>query len=81
MKFIVSLFLIFFLLNGCDRAKETLGLYKYKPDEYEVATNPPLDIPPDFDVVSPEEIKKRKLGSSGKISPNSAEDFIIKNME
>jgi hypothetical protein len=36
------------LVVGCDKARETFGLEKMPPDEYQVVTRAPLAMPPDY---------------------------------
>ena len=43
----------FFLILGCENAKETIGLTKQSPDEFAVVTRAPLSIPPKFDLRPP----------------------------
>lgn len=81
MKIIIRLLLILFMVISCDKTRETLGLNQYQPDEYEVTTNPPLDIPPNFNILAPSELVKEKHHNSNKVLPNSAESSILKNME
>jgi hypothetical protein len=42
-----------FLLTGCDSVKDALGMNHYQPDEFLVATNPPLELPPSYHVRPP----------------------------
>jgi Protein of unknown function (DUF3035) len=41
-------------LAGCSSIKEAVGLTTTMPDEFAVESNPPLTIPPDFDLRPPE---------------------------
>jgi hypothetical protein len=56
-------------LGGCggDRLKQTLGIGKQPPDEYQVVRRAPLSLPPDFDLrppapgaARPQELEVRK---------------------
>ena len=40
-------------LSGCESAREAFGLTKQPPDEFEVVTRAPLQIPPDFGLRPP----------------------------
>ena len=70
------------LLSACDSFKEKTGLVKYQPDEYQVVTNPSLDIPPDFNIYSPEELEAKKstqnLKEQGNLS--KGESLILQNL-
>lgn len=41
------------LQSGCDSIRNTLGLDHYQADAFSVPTNPPLTIPPDFNLRPP----------------------------
>jgi len=77
--------IIFFSLTACESFKEKAGLVKYQPDEYQVVTNPPLTVPPDFNIHSPEEIIAKK-NSVEENSGNGAnltqgENYILQNIK
>ncbi|WP_198027068.1 DUF3035 domain-containing protein [Candidatus Paracaedibacter symbiosus] len=40
-------------LGGCDRVRNTFGLDHYQADEFRVPTNPPLSMPPNFNLPVP----------------------------
>ncbi len=56
-KFIKTAFLLVSvgILAGCDGSsvRETLGIANEAPDEFSVLPNPPLSVPPDFDLTPP----------------------------
>jgi len=41
------------LLAGCDTLSDALGLSRSSPDEFAVVTEPPLTVPPDFQLRPP----------------------------
>ncbi len=41
------------LLGACEQTRETLGLVKQIPDEYQVVAHPPLSMPPDINLRPP----------------------------
>jgi hypothetical protein len=45
--------LVLFVLAGCDSTKSALGLDHYQPDEFLVPTNPPLELPPNYNLRPP----------------------------
>jgi hypothetical protein len=52
MQYILLIsFLVF--LGGCDSVKSTLGLGHDQPDEFLVPTNPPLELPPNYNLRPP----------------------------
>lgn len=60
MKILLYITLLLCLTSACSQFKENVGLVKYQPDEYQVVTNPSLDVPPNFEVYSPSELEARK---------------------
>jgi hypothetical protein len=42
------------LLGGCEGIRESLGMGKHPPDEFQVVSRAPLSIPPDFNLRPPE---------------------------
>jgi len=47
-------------LGACAKARETLGLDKAPPDEFNVVTRAPLEMPPSLDVLPPPEPGKQR---------------------
>ena len=42
--------------GGCgDKVKKEMGFGKKSPDEYQVITNKPLSLPPNYDLIPPSE--------------------------
>ncbi len=74
------------LLSACSSFKESVGLVKNQPDEYQVVTNPSLEVPPDFNIYSPEEIEAQKTkGTKGakanKDNFSKGENYILQNID
>ncbi len=69
------------LLTACSNFKESVGLVKNQPDEYQVVTNPSLEVPPDFNVYSPEEIEAKKTKTQNKGNFSKGENYILQNMD
>lgn len=72
------------LIASCDSLKEKAGFVKYQPDEYQVTTNPPLTVPPDFNIQSPEEIIAKKRsgeGSAADASFSQGESYILQGIK
>lgn len=51
--YIGSLGTAFMLLSGCDSLRSTFGLDHYQADAFSVPTNPPLTLPPDYNLRPP----------------------------
>lgn len=51
-------------LTGCDSFKQAVGLSPVAPNEFEVESQAPLTVPPDFALRPPQPGEKRPQGSS-----------------
>lgn len=72
------------LITSCSSFKEKAGLVKYQPDEYQVVTNPPLVVPPDFNVQSPEELITKKNSehqTANNDNLSAGEEYILQNLK
>lgn len=70
--FILLLFSIF--LNSCQRVRESAGVTRKSIDEFQIIENPPLVIPPDFNLMPPEQIEDKKLDD---IDSELAKDILF----
>jgi len=82
MRKLLYITLLSCLISACSNFQEKVGLVKYQPDEYQVVTNPSLEVPPDFNIYSPAELETQKTNVSKANSSkfSKAEDSILKNM-
>ena len=62
----ISLFKVFFsivfslfILNNCSKVRESAGVNRKVPDEYTITTEPTLALPPDYQLIPPEEMSKK----------------------
>lgn len=53
-------------LSGCGISKNSLGFSKQSPNEYSVLRQQPLTVPPDFDLVEPQESQQQTPTTSEK---------------
>jgi len=62
MKIILSLFIFssLFLLS-CSKIRESAGVNRKNIDEFKVIENPPLVIPPDFNLLPPEQLSEKNI--------------------
>mgnify|MGYP001249048257 CR=1 FL=1 len=60
------IFCLLLILNNCSKIKESAGVTRNAPDEFKVIENPPLVIPPDFELVSPEQLKQKEIENTDK---------------
>ena len=64
MKKILSLFLFtFIILTSCSQIRESAGVNRKNIDEFKVVENPPLVIPPDFNLLPPEQLSEKKINN------------------
>ena len=56
---IVSLILNFFI--GCSKVRDSAGITRKSPDEFQVVKNPPLVIPPNYRLVPPDQLQEKNI--------------------
>ena len=49
------------LLSSCSNIRESAGVTRKSIDEFQVIENPPLIIPPDFDLVDPDQLQQKNI--------------------
>ena len=57
--FIIVIFAIF--LCSCSNIRESAGVTRKSIDEFQTIENPPLVIPPDFDLVDPDQLQQKNI--------------------
>ena len=61
---IINLLLIFsfiVLIPACSKVRESAGVTRRSIDEFQVIEYPPLVIPPDFNLVSPDQLQQKDI--------------------
>ena len=62
MKYFFLLIIITSLfLSSCSKVRKSAGVTRKSLDEFEVVENPPLVIPPDFNLLPPEQLEKKNI--------------------
>ena len=65
MFFIKLLYLIFLIftvfLTSCSSVRESAGVTRKSIDEFKAIENPPLIIPPDFNLVPPDQLQQKNI--------------------
>ena len=62
MKNFLLLFLIsIFFLISCSKIRDSAGVNRKNIDEFRVVENPPLILPPDFNLLPPEQISEKSI--------------------
>jgi len=60
-----KIFIIFLFLNifniSCSQVRESAGVNRKTIDEFRVIENPPLEIPPDFNLLPPEQLSEKNI--------------------
>ena len=49
------------LLSSCSNLRESAGVTRKSIDEFQTIENPPLIIPPDFDLVDPDQLQQKNI--------------------
>ncbi len=57
--FIIIIFAI--LLSSCSAIRESAGVTRKSIDEFQAIENPPLVIPPDFNLVNPNQLQQKNI--------------------
>ena len=59
-------------LAGCESTKKAIGLGKNPPDEFQVVAQPPLSMPPDFNLSAPSPGAPRPQEASPQLAAENA---------
>ena len=63
-KIIILLLLSSFLLVSCAKVRDSAGVNRKNIDEFSVIENPPLVIPPDFNLLPPDQLEEKNLDNA-----------------
>jgi len=67
MKKIISIVIVCnLILISCNTVRESAGVNRKDIDEYAVIENPPLVIPPDFNLMPPDQIEAKNIDDTEK---------------
>ena len=61
-------------LNSCSKIRESAGVTRKSIDEFQAVENPPLVIPPDFNLTSPDKLKNKNLAN---VEKDLAEEILF----
>ena len=62
MKYLCLILIIASLfLSSCSKVRKSAGVTRKSLDEFQVVENPPLVIPPDFNLLPPEQLEKKNI--------------------
>ena len=60
-KFLILLLLSSLFVVSCSKVRESAGVNRKNIDEFSVIENPPLVIPPDFNLLPPDQLEEKNL--------------------
>ena len=61
MNLLYFVFFLILVLNSCSSIRESAGVSRKSIDEFQVVENPPLVIPPDFNLPSPDQLEEKNI--------------------
>ena len=62
MKYFILIFIIISVfLSSCSKVRKSAGVTRKSLDEFQVVENPPLVIPPDFNLLPPNQLEKKSI--------------------
>ena len=53
-------------LNACSNVRDSAGVTRKSIDEFQVVENPPLVIPPDFNLLPPDQLEEKNIDDEEK---------------
>ena len=59
LKSIIILLVVF--LNSCSQVRESAGVTRKSIDEFQAVENPPLVIPPEFNLIAPDQLEQKNV--------------------
>ena len=67
IKFKIYHLLIFFLIlqfiYACNKVRQSAGVNRKSPDEFSAIENPPLVIPPEYSLISPDQLQSKDISN------------------
>ena len=62
MKYLLyTLIIVQLIFSSCSTVRKSAGVTRKSVDEFQVVENPPLIIPPDFNLLPPEQLEKKNI--------------------
>ena len=71
---LISCIAIVIFLNNCSSIRDSAGVTRKSIDEFQVVENPPLVIPPDFNLLPPDQLKEKNILNTEK---NLAKEILF----
>jgi len=73
-KILILLLLSSLLIVSCSKVRESAGVNRKNIDEFNVIENPPLVIPPDFNLLPPDQLEEKNLD---KVESDLAKEILF----
>ena len=74
INYLLIIFLIFNIISGCSKIRKSAGVNRKMPDEFQVIENPPLIIPPNYNLVPPDQLQEKSIEN---IEKELAEEILF----
>ena len=74
IHYLLIIFLILNLIIGCSKIRQSAGVNRKAPDEFRVIENPPLVIPPNYNLVPPDQLQEKNIEN---IESELAEEILF----
>ena len=58
---LLIIILSFNIIYGCSKVRESAGVKRKSPDEFQAIESPPLVIPPDYNLISPDQLQEKNI--------------------
>ena len=72
--FFLLLLILSLLFYSCEKVRESAGVNRKSPDEFAIVENPPLIIPPDYNLIPPDQLQERDISN---IETELAEEILF----
>ena len=72
--FLLIILFTHFFIYSCSGVRESAGVNRKSPDEFQAIENPPLVIPPDYSLVSPDQLQVKKIDN---VEKELAEEILF----
>ena len=88
MKITSIIIICCLLLNSCSKVRKSAGVTRKSIDEYQVIENPPLVIPPEFNLIPPKQLSGKNIKDIDNelakdilfgLQENESKDILTKN--
>ena len=74
IKYLLLFAIGFSTIISCTKLRESAGVTRKSLDEFQIVKNPPLVIPPDFNLLPPEQLEKKNIDD---VEKDLAEEILF----